>query len=101
MARKRKPVAARKPRAASPKVQKRLRETNPETRAYSIDQFCRAYGVGRDMYYAMLKNGTAPQCMTIGKRRLISLDAAARWQEAREAETAKRGQSTNQVEVTV
>jgi hypothetical protein len=28
-------------------------------RAYRIDDFCRAYGVGRTTVYALLKNGTS------------------------------------------
>jgi excisionase family DNA binding protein len=44
-------------------------------RAYRIDDFCRAYGIGRTTVYALLKNGTL-RSIKIGRRRLITADSA-------------------------
>jgi hypothetical protein len=52
--------------------------------AMSVDQFCFANNFGRDLFYAMLKKGEAPECLMVGKRRLISFEAAARWRAKRE-----------------
>lgn len=43
-------------------------------RAYRIDDFCRAYGVGRTTVYALLKNGTL-RSIKIGRRRLITAES--------------------------
>lgn len=43
-------------------------------RAYRIDDFCRAYGLGRTTVYALLKNGTL-RSIKIGRRRLITAES--------------------------
>ncbi|MGY8682455.1 hypothetical protein Q2941_32465 [Bradyrhizobium sp. UFLA05-153] len=87
MARKQPPVPARKPRAK--KTQKRLRKIDMPPLAMSVDQFCDLNNIHRDLFYAMLRANKAPQCMLIGKRRLISFEAAEQWRRDRERETAE------------
>ena len=53
--------------------------------AMSVDQFSSAHGFRRDKFYDMLKKGEAPECLMVGKRRLITFEAAARWRAKREA----------------
>lgn len=52
---------------------------------FSVDQFCKAHNISRAKFYQMLKNGTGPLIMKIGKRTLISNEAAQKWRAEIEA----------------
>lgn len=56
-----------------------------EKLAFSIDEFCKAYGICRASFYNLAKRGQAPAVMRVGARRLISAEAAAEWRRGREA----------------
>jgi len=56
-----------------------------EVKAYSIKDFCKAYSVSRQHFYAMEKIGKAPQTLQFGRRRLITLEAVNEWQARLEA----------------
>lgn len=47
--------------------------------AYSIKEFCYHHDISRSKFYDLLKNGLAPKMMQIGRRRLISAEAAKEW----------------------
>ncbi len=49
--------------------------------AYSIPDFCSAHGISRTQFYNLLKQKNGPDIMKIGKRTLISVEAAERWRE--------------------
>jgi hypothetical protein len=49
-------------------------------RAFSISQFCLAYGLGRSTYYRLRAQGLAPRELACGKRALITIDAAEEWE---------------------
>lgn len=49
--------------------------------AHSIKEFCFQHGISRTKFYDLLKNGLAPKMMKLGKRRLISVEAAKEWRE--------------------
>ncbi len=53
--------------------------------ALSVDQFCEAHHISRAYFYTLMKRGEGPRIMKVGKRRLISVEAAAAWRRAREA----------------
>lgn len=53
--------------------------------ALSIDSFCEAHGISRAYYFKIQKLGLGPDVMAIGRRRLISVEAAARWRKKFEA----------------
>jgi excisionase family DNA binding protein len=53
------------------------REISPA--AYSIIEFCRAYGLGRSTFYRLQSAGHAPRIMAVGRRRLITREAADEW----------------------
>lgn len=55
------------------------------TYAYSIPLFCQLHGISRALYYKMVKEGKAPKTMRIGRRTLISHEAAAAWRKYMEA----------------
>ena len=58
------------------------RETTPA--AYSVMEFCRAYGLGRSTFYRLQSAGHAPRIMAIGRRRLITREAADEWRREME-----------------
>jgi len=53
--------------------------------AYSIAEFCVAHRISRSKFYQLVKQGLAPRMMCIGKRRLVSVEAAIDWRREREA----------------
>jgi hypothetical protein len=53
--------------------------------AYSIPEFAAAHGFSTEMYFKLKRQGLGPKEMQVGRRRLISLEAAAEWRRAREA----------------
>ena len=54
---------------------------NTETQAYSIAQFCVSHGISRALFYLLLKDGKAPAIMKLGRRTLISAEAATEWRK--------------------
>ena len=52
-----------------------------ETQAFTISQFCAAHNLPRTAYYKLLKEGQAPVVMKVGRRRLITAEAAQSWRE--------------------
>ena len=50
-----------------------------ETLTFSIAEFCRRHGISRAHFYNLSKNGGAPAVMRVGRRTLISAEAAAAW----------------------
>jgi hypothetical protein len=51
----------------------------------SIAAFCRRHDISQAMYFKLKRQGRAPVEMVVGARRLISIEAAARWRAEREA----------------
>ena len=49
--------------------------------AFSIAQFCVLHGISRSFYYVLEQEGRAPKTMKLGRRRLITSEAAQRWRE--------------------
>jgi len=52
---------------------------------YTISEFCHLHHISVALYYKMRKTGDCPREMIVGRRRLISAEAAADWRRAREA----------------
>jgi len=55
--------------------------------AFSIKEFCTAFAVGRTTVHALIKRG-AIDSFKVGRRRLISAEAAEKWRRHCESETA-------------
>jgi hypothetical protein len=51
--------------------------------AYSIEEFCRRHRLSVQLFYKL--KDEMPPTFSVGKRRLISREAAARWRAEREA----------------
>lgn len=54
--------------------------------AFMIDEFAKAYRIGRSTVYELFDSG-ALRSFYVGRRRLISFEAAENWRRACEAET--------------
>jgi predicted DNA-binding transcriptional regulator AlpA len=56
--------------------------------ALSIPEFCRRHGISRAHFYNLSKTGDAPAVMRVGRRTLISVEAAAEWRRRMEVMAA-------------
>ena len=56
----------------------------PNDWAYTITQFCKFHHISRSMFYKLLQLGEGPRLMAVGRRRLISIEAAADWRQQME-----------------
>ena len=55
-------------------------------KSYSVSDFCGAHGISRALLYKLLRDGRGPRIMKVGRRTLISREAAEEWR--RRMETA-------------
>jgi hypothetical protein len=60
-------------------------EPVPPRAAFTIPEFCEAHRFSPARYYEIKKEGWGPDEMVVGRRRMISCEAAERWRRAREA----------------
>ena len=58
--------------------------------AYTIQEFCDAHRISRGALYQLWARGQGPRWLNVGKKRLISVEAAAGWRAEREAATDQR-----------
>ncbi len=57
--------------------------------AHSVESFAKAHTLGRTQVYEEINDGRL-RTFLVGKRRLISFEAATEWRRNREEETAGR-----------
>jgi hypothetical protein len=74
------------PQARAPPVQHR-------SGAYSVAEFCKAYGLSVPMLYKLWARGEGPTFMKVGVRTLISYEAADKWRRERERVTRQLKQT--------
>ncbi len=55
-----------------------------ERDAYSIPEFCLRHGFSQAKYFQIAAVGEGPRVMRVGKRVLISREAATEWRRSRE-----------------
>jgi hypothetical protein len=60
------------------------RDERPPAAAYSIREFCAAHRLSESMYFKLRNQGLGPDEMEVGRRRLISYEAASVWRRERE-----------------
>jgi hypothetical protein len=70
------PTEAQKPKPVAPPLP-RL--------AFNIPEFCEAFRISPDFYFKLKRQRQGPVEMKVGKRTLISLEAADEWRIEREA----------------
>ena len=55
---------------------------------YTVPEFCADHGgISKVFFYALLKDGRGPRLMKVGRRTLITAEAAAEWRARMEAAT--------------
>ena len=54
--------------------------------AQSIKDFCKSHGISISYFYKLKEQGKAPRIMSLGRRQLVSSEAAAEWRKEMEAE---------------
>lgn len=64
---------------------------NEHKQSYSVDEFCTLNDISRALFYNLTKEGKAPRLMKVGRRTLISTEAAADWRNRMEELTANGG----------
>ena len=52
---------------------------------YSVTEFCQEHGISRGLFYQVLREGRGPRIMKVGKRTLVSQEAAEEWRRRMEA----------------
>ncbi len=62
---------------------------NPTVGAQSVEAFAKDNDIGRTTVYQEMKKGRL-RTFKVGRRRLISGEAGAKWRRKREEETAER-----------
>ena len=55
---------------------------------YSVIEFCQAHRISRGTFYKLLGEGLGPTAVKIGRRTLISSEAAQDWRRRMEQEAA-------------
>ena len=57
------------------------------TSMQSVPAFCADNNVSRSLFYRLVKEGRGPRLAKVGRRTLISIEAAAEWRTRMERET--------------
>lgn len=60
-----------------------FRSIDPPT--YTVSQFCDCHNISRAFFYQLCKKGSGPQVLKLGRRTLISGEAAAEWRRRLQA----------------
>lgn len=55
--------------------------------AFNVMTFCESHGISRSLFYGLVSQGRGPRLMKVGKRTLISAEAAAEWRARMEKQT--------------
>ena len=61
-----------------------------ERTACSVNQFCESHSVSRSLFYRMLSEGWGPAIMKVGRKTLVSAEAAQEWRERMETQGRAR-----------
>jgi len=58
----------------------------------SVAEFCHQHGISRGTFYKLLGEGRGPKAIKVGRRTLISIEAAEEWRRRMEQTAAASGQ---------
>jgi hypothetical protein len=61
-----------------------------EADAISIPEFCRRHQISVGMYFKIAREGFGPRIMKVGRRTLVSREAAEEWRRERELASTPR-----------
>lgn len=56
------------------------------TQTYSVKDFCQSFGISIPMFYKLSREGKGPRLMKVGRRTLISSEAADQWRKNMEVQ---------------
>jgi predicted DNA-binding transcriptional regulator AlpA len=56
-----------------------------------VSKFCSEHGISRSLFYRLVNDGRGPRLTRIGRRTLISSNAAAAWRMRMEQESVGAG----------
>jgi predicted DNA-binding transcriptional regulator AlpA len=59
-----------------------------QKQSFSIREFCKLHDISRSLFYVLREKGEAPRVMKVGRRTLISAEAAAEWRKNMEQMTS-------------
>jgi hypothetical protein len=59
-------------------------ESRTAVEAFSVAEFCEAHRISRALFYLLLKEGNGPRLMRVGRRTLVTVEAAAEWRRRME-----------------
>lgn len=65
-------------------------EYRPDPATYTVESFCDDHHISRSYLYKLWSEGRGPKRTKLGRRTLISGEAAAEWRRRVEAETSRR-----------
>jgi hypothetical protein len=66
--------------------------------AFSIAGFCASHGgMSEAMFHKMCAAGEGPATMMVGRRRMVSVEAAAEWRREREAAAKQSSKAKQEV----
>jgi hypothetical protein len=81
-------VTGRRPRVTHGRVERSSGRSIPRA-AYSIAEFCEAFGISIRTYFKLREQGKGPREMRLGRRVLITVESALTWAREREAASAR------------
>ncbi len=58
---------------------------------YSVSEFCHDYGISRGLFYCLLREGRGPAVIKLGRRTLISREAANEWLRRMDSQSSDPG----------
>lgn len=58
----------------------------PQRHGWNVSEWCNLYGFSRAFYYKLAKQGKAPNTLSIGGVRLITIEADANWRAQYQSE---------------
>ena len=65
---------------------------------YSVSSFCADHYISKAFLYKLIGEGKGPRLMKVGRRTLISSEAAADWRAHMEAQTDQKAASIAEIQ---
>jgi predicted DNA-binding transcriptional regulator AlpA len=59
----------------------------PQPEVFDINSFCQSHKISRSFLYKLIAEGRGPRLLKLGRRTLISSEAAAEWRARMEHES--------------
>jgi predicted DNA-binding transcriptional regulator AlpA len=57
----------------------------PVQEAFSVLEFCQVHGISKSLFYKLRQEGRGPKTIKLGRRTLITRQAATEWRTSLEA----------------